>query len=62
MVKAARIIPKNELWLHRSPVAEELHRAIKWAEKHVPKASKLEGIERKLPRCRSRRHTDGARD
>ncbi|MBZ5591592.1 MAG: hypothetical protein LAP39_05110 [Acidobacteriia bacterium] len=34
LVKAARVIPENELWLHRSPVTEELSRAIEWAEKH----------------------------
>ena len=52
LVKAARVIPENELWLHRSPVAEELDRAIEWAEKHPPRASKLDAIERKLSKRR----------
>jgi hypothetical protein len=42
----------NELWLHRPPVAEDLSRAIEWAEKHPPKASKLDAIERKLGKRR----------
>jgi hypothetical protein len=62
MVKAGRVIPKNELWLHRSPVAQELDRAIDWAKRHAPKASELKALERKLSKRRSRRHTDGARD
>jgi hypothetical protein len=41
-------IPENELWLHRPPAADKLSRAINWAEKHPPKASKLDAIERKL--------------
>ena len=45
-------IPENELWLHRAPAADKLSRAIEWAEKHPPKASKLEAIERKLSKGR----------
>jgi hypothetical protein len=46
------VIPKNELWLHRAPAADKLSRAIEWAEKRPPKASKLEAIERKLSKGR----------
>ena len=52
MVKAARVIPENELWLHCPPVADKLSRAIEWAEKHPPKASTLDAIERKLAKGR----------
>jgi hypothetical protein len=41
-------IPENELWLHHPPAADKLSRAINWAEKHPPKASKLDAIERTL--------------
>ena len=47
-----RVIPKHELWMHRSPAAEQLDRAIEWAEKHPPRASRLEAIERKLSKGR----------
>jgi hypothetical protein len=52
LVKAARVIPENELWLHRQPAADKLSRAMEWAEKHPPKASKLDAIERKLSKRR----------
>lgn len=48
LVKAARVIPENELWLHRQPAADKLSRAIEWAEKHPPKTTNLAAIERKL--------------
>ena len=46
--RSGNAIPENELWLHRPPAADKLSRAINWAEKHPPKASKLDAIERKL--------------
>jgi hypothetical protein len=52
LVKASRVIPENELWLHRPSVKEALSRAIQWAEKNPPKASNLDALERKLARRR----------
>jgi len=52
LVKAARIIPESELWLHNPPDREKLTRAIAWAEKHPPKASNLAPLERKVTRRR----------
>jgi len=46
------VIPESERWLHRPPAADKLSRAIEWAEKHPPKASKLDAIERKLSKSR----------
>jgi hypothetical protein len=48
LIKAARIIPENELWLHRPPAAGKLRRAIEWAEKNPPRESDLNALERKL--------------
>jgi hypothetical protein len=45
--RSGNAIPENELWLHRPSAADKLSRAIKWAEKHPPKASNLDAIERK---------------
>ena len=52
MIKSARVIPENELWLHTSPTAEALTAAIQWAEEHPAKESDLDALERKLKRRR----------
>lgn len=52
LVKAARVIPENEMWLHREPASSRLTRAIDWAEKNPPRKSNLETLERKLTRRR----------
>jgi hypothetical protein len=50
VVKAARVIPENELWLHQSPAKEKLDSAVAWAGKHPPRASDLDRLARKLTR------------
>ena len=50
LIKAARVIPENELWLHQSPAREKLDRALAWAGKHPPRASHLDRLARKLSR------------
>ena len=50
VVKAARVIPENELWLHQSPAKEKLDRAVAWSGKHPPRASNLDRLARKLTR------------
>ena len=52
LIKAARIIPENELWLHRPSDANTLTRAIDWAEKHAPKVSRLDALERRITKRR----------
>jgi len=52
LVKASRVIPENELWLHRPSVNEALNRAIEWTQKNPPKASDLDALGRKLARHR----------
>jgi len=50
VVKAARVIPENELWLHQLPAKEKLDRAVAWAGKHPPRASNLDRLARRLAR------------
>ena len=50
VIKAARIIPENELWLHGPSVRDTLSRAIEWAEKNPPRVSDPDALERKLAR------------
>ncbi len=50
LIKASRIIPESELWLHTPAARDTLKRAAAWAEKNPPKASGLDRLERKLLR------------
>ena len=48
VVKTARVIPENELWLHTPEIREKLTQAIRWADEHPAKESDLDALERKL--------------
>ena len=52
LIRAARVIPENELWLHTPRTRELLNRAVTWAEKNPPRKTDLDAIERKLRRRR----------
>lgn len=52
VIKTARVIPENEVWLHRPADREKLDRALAWAEKNPPRASDIEPLARKLNRHR----------
>ena len=52
LVRTARIIPDNELWLHEPAVARKLDSAIKWAKKNPPSPSDLNKLEKRLKRRR----------
>ena len=48
LIRTARVIPENELWLHSPGNKKTLNRAIAAAEKSPPRKSNLAAIERKL--------------
>jgi hypothetical protein len=52
LIKSARVIPENELWLHTPSASRKISRATEWAEQNPPKESNLDTIERKLRRRR----------
>jgi hypothetical protein len=52
LIKAARVIPESELWLHTSPGREKLTQAIEWAAQNPPRASNLRALEHRLSRRR----------
>lgn len=52
LVRTARIIPDNELWLHSPSAKKTLDRAIEWAEKNPPSGSDLNKLEKRLKRSR----------
>lgn len=52
LVRTAKVIPDNELWLHEEPFRSELTAAIEWADTHPAAVSDLEAFERKLRRMK----------
>lgn len=52
LIRTARVIPENEMWLHTPRNRDLLKRAVAWSEKHPAKESDLDAIERKLKRRR----------
>jgi len=48
VIKSARVIPENELWLHSPGASEKLARAVEWAEQNPPAKSDLAGLGRRL--------------
>jgi hypothetical protein len=52
LVKAARVIPENELWLHSPAASETLGRAVEWSERNPPRASDLDKLAAKLKKRR----------
>jgi hypothetical protein len=52
VVKTARVIPDNELWLHTAAANKALTKAIEWAEKTPAKQSNLDAIGRKIRKRR----------
>jgi hypothetical protein len=50
VVKAARVIPENEMWLHREPAKAKLDRAIEWAGRTPARPTDLGKLAKKLTR------------
>jgi len=52
VVKTARVIPENELWLHTPAAQEALKKGLKWAAAHPPRESDLSQLEKQLKKRR----------
>jgi len=52
LVKAARVIPENELWLHTPEMSKKLTEAIRWADENPAGESDVDALERKLKKRR----------
>jgi hypothetical protein len=48
MIKAGKFIPDSELWLHTPEAKRKLARGFAWAEKHPPKATNFEELEKRI--------------
>jgi len=55
VIKVARVIPENELWLHTPEAERDLAEAFRWAETHPAEESDLDALERKLRRRKTSR-------
>lgn len=47
-IRTAKVIPDNELWLHRPQSAQDLKLALKWSLSHPPRESDADAVIAKL--------------
>lgn len=45
LIRTAKVIPENELWLHRPQASKDLERALAWAQDNPPRESSEEKLE-----------------
>jgi hypothetical protein len=56
LIKTARVIPDNELWLHTPEAKAKIDRGLAWLATHDTKESDLDELERRLKKhLRARR-------
>lgn len=48
LIRTAKVIPDNELWLHEPVAKADLKQALEWAQMNPPRESKLDAISGKL--------------
>ncbi|MEK7230540.1 MAG: hypothetical protein AAB115_00820 [Pseudomonadota bacterium] len=48
LIRTARVIPENELWLHEPKASRDLQRALIWAQNNRPSESDPDAIFEKL--------------
>lgn len=46
LIKTAKIIPDNEMWLHEEPYKDRVDKAIAWAEQNPPEETDLEALDK----------------
>lgn len=61
LIRTARIIPENELWLHTSEAQGDLRDAIAWAETHPAAESDLDTLVTELEHEEQKQHRRKAR-
>src|SRR5450759_5911904 len=48
LIRTAKVIPENELWLHQPQASEDVRRALAWAQVNPPRESDPDTIFEKL--------------
>ncbi|MGC9197151.1 MAG: hypothetical protein ACP5IL_17150 [Syntrophobacteraceae bacterium] len=49
LLKLARVIPDNELWMHAEPRKKQIDKAISWADENPPEQTDLESLSGRIP-------------
>jgi hypothetical protein len=52
VIKASKVVPESELWLHEPAAAKKVKAGLEWAASHPPVESNLAAFGRKLKRKR----------
>jgi hypothetical protein len=45
LIRTAKVIPENELWLHQPQTSQDLERALAWAQENPPRESSEKDVE-----------------
>ena len=45
LIRTAKVIPENELWLHQPQASQDLERALAWALQNPPRESSEKDVE-----------------
>jgi hypothetical protein len=61
LIRTAKVIPENELWLHQPQASKDLERALAWAQKNPPRESLGENLESLTHERKPKRKTRQAR-
>lgn len=48
LLKTARVIPDNEMWLHTTEAKAKLDRALSWAARNPPRQTDLKALEHRV--------------
>lgn len=61
LIRTAKVIPDNELWLHEPKANADLQRALAWSKEHPPRESAPEAIEKLSHERKPKRKARSAR-
>jgi hypothetical protein len=45
LIRTAKVVPENELWLHEPKTTDDLQRALAWAQQNPPRESSIRDME-----------------
>jgi hypothetical protein len=60
LVRTARVVPENELWLHQPKAREDLRRALDWTQRHSPRESNPDAVLKGLEHGRRSKRKKGS--